>query len=201
MKPTYSALVLVVLPRRYQSFIDKTPILRPREARENLLQCSFFRNWKGRGAGDTEIDRIVTSIDQAYQLEPSPFLEELEYVTSFLTCEVIRVDIASGKSSAASGPSLLGASSRTIVLLDTTVLAQVERIEKKASYKSVFTADLRKPTFAKTLPICENAICSACSTNAPLLSDAIAESPGKRQGRVPGHSGPLQAHPGSVHSR
>ena len=154
---------------------DKTPILRPRDGRDNLLQCSFFRNWKGRGAGDTEIDRIVSSIDQAYQTGSLSLLEELEYVTSFLTCEVIRVDIQSGQVVCGFWSESVGASSRTIVLLDSTILAQVERVKDKKAYKSEFTADLRKPMFAKTLPILRERHARACSTNAPLLADAIAE--------------------------
>ena len=154
---------------------DKTPILRPREARENLLQCSFFRNWKGRGAGDTEIDRIVMSIDQAYQTGTLTLLEELEYVTSFLTCEVIRVDIQSGQVICGFWSEAVGASSRTIVLLDNTILAQVERVKEKKAYKSEFTSDLRKPMFAKTLPLLRERHSRACATNMPLLADAIAE--------------------------
>jgi hypothetical protein len=154
---------------------DKTPILRPRDARENLLHCSFFRSWKGRGAGDTEIDRIVASVDQAYQTGGLSLLEELEYVTSFLTCEVIRVDIASGQVVCGFWSESVGASSRTIVLLDTTILAQVERVKEKKAYKSEFTCDLRKPMFAKTLPLLRERHARACATNAPLLPDAIAE--------------------------
>jgi hypothetical protein len=154
---------------------DKTPILRPREARENLLHCSFFRSWKGRGAGDTEIDRIVASVDQAYQTGGLSLLDELEYVTSFLTCEVIRVDIASGQVVCGFWSESVGASSRTIVLLDTTILAQVERVKEKKAYKSEFTCDLRKPMFAKTLPLLRERHARACATNAPLLPDAIAE--------------------------
>ena len=154
---------------------DKTPILRPRDARENLLHCSFFRSWKGRGAGDTEIDRIVASVDQAYQTGGLSLLDELEYVTSFLTCEVIRVDIASGQVVCGFWSESVGASSRTIVLLDTTILAQVERVKEKKAYKSEFTCDLRKPMFAKTLPLLRERHARACATNAPLLPDAIAE--------------------------
>lgn len=154
---------------------DKTPILRPRDARDNLLQCSFFRNWKGRGAGDTEIDRIVSSIDQAYQTGGLSLLEELEYVTSFLNCEVIRVDIASGQVICGFWSDSVGPSSRTIAVLDTTILAQVERVKEKKAYKSQFTADLRKPIFAKTLPLLRERHARACATNAPLLADAIAE--------------------------
>ena len=165
---------------------DKTAILRPREAKENLLQCSFFRSWKGRGAGDTEIDRIVASIDQAYQTGGLSLLEELEYVTSFLTCEVIRVDIASGQVVCGFWSESVGASSRTIVLLDSTVLAQVERVKDKKAYRSEFTADLRKPMFVKTLPLLRERHARACATNAPLLADAIAElqAKGKAQYQV-----------------
>jgi hypothetical protein len=154
---------------------DKTPILRPRDAREKLLQCSFFRNWKARGPGDTEIDRIVSSIDQSYQAGGLSLLEELEYVTSFLTCEVIRVDTASGQVVCGFWSDSVGASSRTLVLLDSTILAHVERVKEKKAYKSVFTADLRKPMFAKTLPLLRERHARACATNAPRLADAIAE--------------------------
>jgi hypothetical protein len=154
---------------------DKTPILRPRDARENLLQCSFFRSWKGRGAGDTEIDRIVSSVDQAYQTGGLSMLEEVEYVTSFLACEVIRVDIASGQVICGFWSESVGASSRTIVLLDSTILAQVERVKDRKGYKSEFTADLRKPMFAKTLPLLRERHTRACATNVPLLADAISE--------------------------
>jgi hypothetical protein len=44
---------------------DKTPILRPRDARENVLKCSFFRTWKDRKEGESQTDRIVSSIDNA----------------------------------------------------------------------------------------------------------------------------------------
>jgi hypothetical protein len=154
---------------------DKTPILRPRDAKENLLQCSFFRTWKGRGAGDTEIDRIVSSIDSAYQAGDLSLLDELEYVTSFLQCEVIRVDTTTGQVVCGFWSESVGASSRTIAVLDTTVLAQVERAKEKKGYKSEFTADLRKPMFAKTLPILRDRHARACATNMPLLADAVAE--------------------------
>lgn len=154
---------------------DKTAIARPRDAKDNLLQCSFFRTWKGRGAGDTEVDRIVASIDHAYQHDDLPFLEELEYVTSFLKCEVIRVDTESGQVVCGFWSESVGASSRTIALLDTTLLAQVHRVKDKKAYRSEYTADLRKPMFAETLPLLKERHARACAVNAPMLSDAIAE--------------------------
>jgi hypothetical protein len=154
---------------------DKTAIPRPRDARENLLQCSFFRSWKARGPGDTEIDRIVASIDQAYQTGGLSLLEEIEYVTSFLLCEVIRVDTETGQVVCGFWSEAVGASSRTIVLLDTTILAEVQRVTEKKAYKSAFVADLRKPIFSKTITLLRERHARACSTNVPLLADAITE--------------------------
>lgn len=153
---------------------DKTPIPRPREARENLLQCSFFRTWKDRKAGDTQIDRIVASIDNAYQHGELGMLEELEYVTTFLKCEVIRVDMESAQVVCGFW-SDTGATSRTIALLGNTLLAQVNRVKEKKAYKSEFVTDLRKPVFKDTLPILRDRHARACAVNVPVLADAIAE--------------------------
>jgi hypothetical protein len=154
---------------------DKTPILRPREAHDNLLQCSFFRTWKDRKEGDTQMDRIVNSIDSAYQRGDLGMLEELEYVTTFLKCEVIRVDIVSGQVTCGFWSDMGGATSRTIALLGNTVLAQVNRVKDKKAYKSEFVTDLRKAVFKETLPILRDRHARACAVNVPVLADAIAE--------------------------
>ena len=160
---------------------DKTPILRPREARENLLQCSFFRTWKDRKEGDTQIDRIVNSIDNAYQHGELGMLEELEYVTTFLKAEVIRVDIESAQVTCGFWSETGGATSRTITLLGNTLLAQVNRVKDKKGYKSEFVTDLRKAVFKDTLPILRDRHARACAVNAPVLADAIAELQMKNQ--------------------
>lgn len=154
---------------------DKTPILRPREARENVLQCSFFRTWKDRREGDTQIDRIVNSIDAAYQKGELGMLEELEYVTTFLKAEIIRVDIDAGQVTCGFWSDSGGATSRTIALLGNTVLAQVIRVKEKKAYKSEFITDLRKPVFKETLSILRDRHARACAVNVPVLADAIAE--------------------------
>ena len=165
---------------------DKTPILRPRDAKENLLQCSFFRTWKDRKEGETQIDKIISSIDYAYQHGELGLLEELEYVTSFLKCEVIRVDIETGQVVCGFWSESVGASSRTIALLGNTVLAQVSRVKEKKAYKSEFIADLRKSVFKETLPILRDRHTRACAVNVPVLSDAIVElqTKGKTQYEV-----------------
>jgi hypothetical protein len=154
---------------------DTTPIQRPRDAQTNLFRCSFFRRWSGRGPGDTEIAKIVSSIDQAYQAGELPFFDELEYVTSFLLCEVIRVDMQTGQVICGFWSDAVGPASRTIVLLDTAILAHVSRTQGVKPYKRVFTADLRKPMFTRTRALLRESHARACSTNAPLLQDALDE--------------------------
>ena len=155
---------------------DKTPILRPKEAKDNLLQCSFFRTWKDRKEGDTEIDKIVSSIDYAYQHGGLSLLEELEYVTTFLKCEVIRVDVISGIVICGFWAESGGATSRTIVLLGNTLLAQVSRVKIAKGYATTFQTDLRKTPFVeKTLGILRERHSRACAVNVPVLSDAIVE--------------------------
>jgi hypothetical protein len=166
---------------------DKTEILRPRDAKENLLQCSFFRNWKDRKEGDTEIDRIVSSIDAAYQRGTLGLLEELEYVTTFLKAEVIRVDMESAQVVCGFWAEGGGATSRTVVLLGNTMLTQVSRSKATKGYTTKFQTDLRKAPFVeKTLGILRERHSRACAMDMPVLSDAIAElmTAGKSQYQV-----------------
>jgi hypothetical protein len=143
---------------------DSTPILRPNEARENLMQCSFYRTWN---RGD---------IDDAYMQGKFSILEEVEYVTTFLKSEVILVNTRSGEVQCGFWSDRLGANSRTIVLLDDDILALVERKKDKKLYKTFYNADLRKPPFAsKTLPHLRALHTQACSTDLPSLADAIKE--------------------------
>ena len=162
-------------------------IPRPKDApRETLLRCSFFRTWPGRGSGDDELERITASIDQAYQQGVLGFLEELEYVASVLTCEVIRVDRTTGQVLCGFGGDL-GGSAKTIVLLGQTVLARVSRTKTPTGYKTTFQTDLRKTPFPKpTLTLLRDRHARACASNLPVLSDAVAElmAKGKAQYQV-----------------
>jgi hypothetical protein len=148
---------------------------RPKDApRDVLYRCSFFRTWPGRGAGDDELDRITASIDQAYHQGTLGFLEELEYVASSLSVEVIRVDRATGQVLCGFG-SDLGGASKTVVLLGSTILAEVSR-PKTSGHKPVFQTDLRKKGFPKeTLTLLLDRHARACASNYPVLSDAVAE--------------------------
>jgi hypothetical protein len=154
---------------------DMTPILRPSESRENLMRCSFFRTWKQRGRGDTYLDQIVSSIDYAYQHGELGFLEELEYVTTFLKCEVIRINMETSRVECGFWSETSGASSRTLLLIGNGILAQVSRVRDKKGFKTEFTTDLRKPIFKSVLPIVRGLHVRACAIENPTLNDAVQE--------------------------
>ena len=153
---------------------DTTEVKRPRDAPDNVKRCSFYRTWRGRGEGLD--DRILASIDDAYQQGTLSVLEELEYVTSFLKCEVILVDMDSLQVTCGFWSETLGASSRTIAVLGTTILATVARTKTGAVTKPTYGADLRKAPFAEnTLPLLRELHTKACAVNLPGLPDAIRE--------------------------
>lgn len=155
---------------------DKTTIKRPRDARENVIRCSFFRTWKTTAVGDSTIERIVNSIDAAYENNQLSLLEELEYVTSFLKCEVILIDATSEQVLCGFWSDTLGANSRTIAVIGTEVLGLVKRERSGRSFKTDYTVNLRNPPFGdKTWPHLLDLHKQACSVGLPSFDDAIAE--------------------------
>lgn len=155
---------------------DKTAVKRPKDAEENVKRCSFYRTWRDRKDGD-----LLASIDEAYENGRLSMLEELEYVTSFLKCEVILVDLASLEVTCGFWSDTLGASSRTIVVLGNTILAKVTRKKETGVSKPDYVADLRKEPFGETLPLLRDLHTKACAVNLPGLADAIRELQSKSQ--------------------
>jgi hypothetical protein len=156
-------------------FGDKTPVLRPKDpaARDNLMRCSFFRTWRG----DSDIEKIVASIDAAYQKGAMDVMDELEYVTSFLRCEVIHIDTETNQVVCGFWSDSVGANSRTIAILGKDILGFVSRKkELKKAYKTFYDVDLRTAPFnSKTLPKLRELHAKACSVDVPVLKDAITE--------------------------
>ena len=152
-------------------FADKTPIRRPSEAKEHVMRCSFFRTWRETRDGD-----VVASIDEAYENGSMTILEELEYVTSFLKCEVILIDTKSNQVLCGFWSDTVGANSRTIALLGNDVLGFVNRKRQGKSFKTEYTVDLRKSPFGTTTwPHLIDLHKQACSIGIPTLEDAIKE--------------------------
>ncbi len=151
---------------------DKTKIAPPSEAREKTIACSFFRTWK-KG---TTMDEKVASINEAFETGSLSFLEELEYATAFLRCEVVLMKLDSKTIQCGFWSETLGANSRTILVVDNTVLCYVSRNKSKADSKPKFNCDLRNKPFDKdTLPLIRSLHQQACSANVPILDDAIQE--------------------------
>lgn len=151
---------------------DKTPIIRPKDAVDNVTRCSFFRTWKE----GVRVEQIIESIDRAYEHGDLSILEELEYVTTFLKCEVIRIDGTNPEVICGFWSDTVGANSRTIAVIGNDILAYVGRKKEKKVYKTDYMADLRKAPFAAgTLPLLRDLHNKACVSNTPTLPDAIRE--------------------------
>lgn len=156
-------------------FGDRTPILRPKDpaARENLMRCSFVRTWRGGGA---DIEKVIADIDATYQRGEMNLMDELEYVTTFLRCEVILVDTESNQVACGFWSDSVGANSRTIAILGQDILANVSRKkEGSKAYKTIYDADLRNASFTATLAKLRELHAKACSVDVPVLKDALAE--------------------------
>jgi len=155
---------------------DNTAIKRPRDARDNVIRCSFFRTWKTSAAGDSTIERIINSIDAAYENNQLSLLEELEYVTSFLKCEVILIDAATEQVLCGFWSDTLGANSRTIAVIGTEILGVVKRERSGRTFKTEYVVNLRSPPFGDTTwPHLLDLHKQACSVGLPTFDDAVAE--------------------------
>jgi hypothetical protein len=144
----------------------------PKDAPEKVKLCSFFRSWnKSEGDGATLIDRMVSSIDSAYQKGELEQMHELEYVTSILECHVIRVAGDSIICGFWSG--VIGAKSRTIVVDEHgSVIGTVKRLKEKDS-KYDYDIDISKiPDLYNFL---YNLDQHACNYNIPTFQTAVDE--------------------------
>lgn len=157
---------------------DKTVILSPKENPENTMRCSFFRTWRDKShGGNTENEKIINSIDHSFKKGELGFLEELEYTTSFLRCEVIRIDPETMQVMCGFwSPVVSKAAGSAIAVIGASILARVGRRKEKRTVKPEYVVDLLKAPFStSTLPLLRELHIEACSTNVPKLSDAEQE--------------------------
>jgi hypothetical protein len=156
-----------------------TPILSPAdpEAEKNVIRCSFFRTWTNTEPGEDSLQkRMIKSIDSAYREQRLTLLQELEYVTSFLDCEVIFLDPETYEVECGFW---FGAvrESRTIVVIGSAVLCEVSREKKvRQVHEMVYNADINKASFPREMVrALWTAHKTACALDVPVLDDAIAE--------------------------
>jgi hypothetical protein len=146
----------------------------PGDAKDQIIQCSFFRTWKDIGEGDTPIDRIVDGIDRAYKQKTLPIMDEIEYVALILDCRVMKVNTLTNTMSCGFWTDKTSPRSRTIVLLDTDILSKVTRRKGNVGSKFVYAVDIKQfdDEAKKTL---QELHTSACSTSLPTFKDAENE--------------------------
>jgi hypothetical protein len=159
------------------------PIPEPNDAPERVMRCSFARSWTEMGEGTTQIERIVSGIQTAYKEGRLSILDELEYVTSVIRCNVIRVNTTTATVKCGFWTETLSPAERTIVMMDDNILAHVSRsIEKlKGFAKYTYTVNLRDPLFPKKMLSTLTTLHQrACSSQRPRLSDALQQLQSKR---------------------
>jgi len=145
-------------------------IPKPKDGLENLKLCSFFRTWNRiTDEGDSLMNKIINSINSAYEKGELTVFEELEYVSSVLNTQVIRLvndTVICGFWSQTSS-----AKSRTIVVTETgDVIGRATRT-KTSGIK--YDADIRKED--KLFATLSALNTQACASNIPTYNDAIKE--------------------------
>jgi len=153
---------------------DKRSIPAPKDAKDQIIQCSFFRTWKEIGEGDTPIERIVDGIDRAYKNKILPIMDEIEYVALILDCRVMRVNTLTNTMSCGFWTDKTSPRSRTVVLLDTDILSKVTRRKGNIGSKFVYAVDIKQfeDETKKTL---QSLYTAACSSSAPTFENAVSE--------------------------
>lgn len=137
----------------------------PSEAKEETMRCSFFRTWTRMGEGVTATDRILDGIQTAYEHGELSILEEVEYISNILKCEVIRIDAKTNEVICGFWTDTTIAKNRvTLVMVGDDLLCKVTRLKKGMEYKPDIQDKLLQELSQR-----------ACSVNLPTFSDAIQE--------------------------
>jgi len=151
-------------------------IPRPKDVPEIVKKCSFFATRRNTASGDTPADRILSSIDEDFKDERLSLLEEVEYVTAFLECEVIRVNIETNQVLCGFWSETIRGSSNTIVLLGDDILGSFEKTRVGKTFKSVYNVNIMKQSFPKD---CREHLINlskeACRAGVPTYKDAVDE--------------------------
>ena len=153
---------------------DQRTIPAPKDAKDQIIQCSFFRTWKDLGEGDTPIERIVDGIDRAYKRKTLPIMDEIEYVALILDCRIMRVNTLENTMSCGFWTDKTSPRSRTAVLLDTDILSKVTRRKGNVGSKFVYAVDIKQfeDETKKTL---QSLYTAACSSSVPTFENAVSE--------------------------
>jgi len=157
-------------------FGTKTEIPRPRDAPDAVKKCSFFLTRRTAASGDTPVERVLEAIDTDYEEGNLTILEEVEYVTTFLECEVIRINIETNQVLCGLWSETVRGSKNTIALLGDDILGVFGKTRVGKTYQPSYNVNLTKSPFAKeTLPYLRNLAKEACNVGVPTYEDAVRE--------------------------
>lgn len=173
----------------------KLKISSPRDSVESVLKCSFLRTWKKLGenhipAIDTalrkiepyskdeytreNLAKIISGIDEAYSKKELSNLEELEYCSIFLNCDIFRIFTQNATLGCMFYSPLIRQRSRAIIILQNEkyidILAYVTRLSRGFEYKSnIFDVPFKREV-AINLEKIRN---ESCKLNVPSYTDAL----------------------------
>lgn len=173
----------------------KTKIPSPRENLSTILKCSFLRTWKTSGTKHVaeienklkdicpyksnpivreELAKIISGIDEAFEAKKMSRLEELEYSSLALNCDVFRIYTESNTLGCMFYAPMVRARTRAIIVLQNgsefDVLSHVTRLPRGFVYQSnIFQTPFKKETYA----LLEKLRNQACVTEIPSFDQAL----------------------------
>lgn len=158
-------------------FNTEKEIPRPKDAVESVKKCSFFLTRRNTASGDTPTERIVAAIDNDYQQGTLTILEELEYVTTFLECEVFRVNIETNQVLCGLWSETVRGTKNTIVLLGDDILGRFGKTRLGSrTFRSLYNVNITTPPYKKeTYDTLLNLSKEACKSGVPTYTDATKE--------------------------
>ena len=165
-----------------------TAIIRPSESIETTLKCSFLATWTRKSETNIgsiresltkkklslELAPIIASVDDAFREKELTILQELEYTSILLQCDVFRIHTDTKSLGCMFYSPIAKPRTRGIIVLQNgntiDVLGNVARKGNSLFYKAnVFADPFKKETY-ETLEKLKN---RSCSTVVPSYEDAM----------------------------
>lgn len=172
----------------------KAKIPSPREAIPIVLKCSFLHTWKRMGTKHLDhirneldklpefendlikegLSKVISGFDEAFEKGELSALEDLEYSSLALNCDVFRIFTDSGTLGCMFYAPMVRPRSRGIVVLQTEdevdILAYTERKTRGFEFRTnIFEAPFTKETYVEL----EKLRNQSCKTTIPSYNDAL----------------------------
>jgi hypothetical protein len=177
----------------------KTKIPSPRESIETILKCSFLRRWTRPSDKHAQqigtslksilpfekddlvrenLARLIAGVDVAYNKKELTILEELEYCSLALSCDIFRIFTETNTLGCMFYAPMVRPRTRGIVILqkgqDVDILSHVTRLSRGFEYKSnIFEDPFKRETYVAL----EKLRNQACITDIPTYETALKVIP------------------------